>query len=510
MSGIILVADKHGNPVGGVGSQQQMRANARSILSDRLALGSYGTAFGGKRDYYEVLGYTPEPTIDDYRVRFERDPVAGKVVEFPAEETWRDTPTVKDGRDKEASDDTEFCRTWSDFAERMRAYHYMQRVDVQAGIGRFGLLHIGVAGSSDLATEVNRVNSINDILYLRPYGEDSVSVAEWQTNPANPRYGLPHIYRVETGHMTGSGSAVLGTRPLLVHWSRCIHVAEGLLDNEVYGRPRLQRVVNLLDDILKVVGGSAEATWKLMRKGFVLNLDAEMDDMDAAASEMLSEQFDEYDHGLRRFVKTKGLNVQDLGSEVVDPSGIFGIILTLISVATRIPKRILQGSERGELASSQDATNWAGYIAGRQLNFAEPAILRPLIDRLLKWGALPQPVSGRYICVWDSLFEMSDTEKANLANLWAQAIQKASVALGHPVATAEEFRGEFTPFPDKLPPVLEQARELAQRAPAPVMPEEGQDVLDQVAEVVANHGFNQAQGRAMILAMARIITRQAT
>lgn len=513
MNDIILVANRNGNPIGGVKTNAaSMRANAHSILRDRLVYGAHGTSHTGARDYYEILGYNREPDLDDYRAKFERDPMAGRIVEFPCEETWRDTPTIKDGKDKEAKDDTPFCNAWSEFAEARRVYHFCQRVDVLAGIGRFGLLHIGVAGSGELTSEVKRLRSLDDVIYLRPYAEESVEVYEWQTDPNNARFGLPHIYKFIVSNMAGATSATgFGVKQLLVHHSRCIHVAEGLLENEVYGRPRLQRVINLLDDILKVVGGSAEATWKLMRKGFVLNIapEAHMNTDEEAA---LEEQFDEYDHGLRRYLQTRGMQVSDLGSEVVDPSGLFDVIVTLISVATGIPKRILLGSERGELASSQDAANWAGRIASRQLNFAEPVILRPLIDRLIRWGALPKPRAGRYTCVWDALFEQSGLEKATEAKTWAEAAEKAATATGGPVMTPKEYRGEFTPFAAELPPELTQAREDAkaarEKAALPVMPDEGEDVLDQVAKVVGNHGYNSAQGRALIVAAARIVSRQ--
>jgi hypothetical protein len=435
---------------------------------DRMSgIQQYGTAFGGARDYYAILGYLADPQPSDYRARYDRDPIASRIIEFPPEETWRDTPTIKDGKDKDAKDDTPFCDAWSAFAERLHVYSYCQRVDTLAGIGTFGLLHIGVAGEGDLQAPVMRVRDPNNIIYLQAYGEESVEVYEWQTDPSSPRYGLPHIYRIAVRHMDGKSKSNFSSKSVLIHWSRCIHVAEGLLENEVFGRPRLQRVVNLLDDLLKVVGGSAEATWLLMRKGFVLDIDPTMDDMDEAQTEALNAQFEEYEHGIRRFIKTRGLKVNDLGSETVDPAGLFDAILTLISVATHIPKRILQGSEAGELASSQDAANWAGYVAGRQLNFAEPVILRPLIDRLIQWKVIPAPSNKRYTAVWDALFEMSDEEKARIADLWATAIQKMSTALGHPVVTAEEFRGELTPFPAKLPTILKSARLLSMQPPAP-------------------------------------------
>ncbi len=431
-----------------------LTTNVRSVRVDRLNLGKHGTSHEGDRDYYAVLGYPESLTLQDLYAKFERDGLAGRIVEFPADETWRDTPTVKDGRDKDAKETTRFARAWAAFAEARKVYHYCRRVDTLAGIGRYGVLLIGVAGSATLETPVTRLSSLDQIIYLRPYGESAAEIYEWEDNPADPRFGQPRTYRINLGEgvdsLTGTGGKAFPARQVIVHHTRVLHVAEGLLENEVYGRPRLQRVYNLLDDVLKVVGGSAEATWKLMRKGFVLNIDPEMD-LTPAAIENLEEQFDEYDHGLRRYLRTRGMEVSDLGSEVVEPKELFESLVSLISATTGIPQRILLGSERGELASSQDASSWAGHVASRQLNFAEPNILRPLIDRLVAWGALPRPSSGTYSVTWDPLFEMTDQEKATVAQTWADAAQKAATAFGTPLITPEEFRGEWTPFSAEIP-----------------------------------------------------------
>jgi hypothetical protein len=497
MPDIILVANKEGKPIGGI-AKPNLAANARSVLSDRLALGGYGTSHNGARDYFDVLGYPRQLGINEYLIKFERDPLGGRIVEFPPDETWRDTPTIKDGRDKDALDDTAFANAWSDFAERIRVYHYCQRADILCGIGRFSILLIGVADGGDLESEVTRVASLDQILYLRPYGEQSVEVAEYENDPQSPRFGLPRIYKLMMASPDGND---IERR---VHASRVIHVAEGLLENDVYGMPRLQRVYNLLDDILKLVGGSAEASWLLMRKGFVINLENDMA-MSVEESDALEEQIDEYAHGLRRFMKTRGVTVSDLGSEVVDPSGPFSVIIGLISAATGIPQRILLGSERGELASSQDASNWAGAIASRQLNFAEPTILRPLIDRLMAWGALPRPqaADGRYTVIWDPLFELNDQERALIGVTWADAIQKLASVYGEPPITMEEYRGDFTPFPGELP--VTAIEPVPPRTIPANLP--GEDVLKQVADVVGNAGYSGPEAYALVNAAARLIAR---
>jgi hypothetical protein len=455
-------------------TQAQLVAHARSILMDRLSLGNQGYSHGGKRDYYDILGYPRDLTLADLYGKFERDGMAARIVEFPPAETWRDTPTVKDGRDKDAKETTRFARAWAAFAERRRVYHYCQRLDTLAGIGRYGVLLIGVAGNPDLTQPVTRLSSLDQVLYLRPYGEQSVDIAEWETESSNPRFGLPRLYRITLADMAGSTArAAMPSQIVTVHHSRDIHAAEGLLENEVFGRPRLQRVYNLLDDLFKVAGGSAEATWKLMRKGFVLDVDPETD-LSTEAVSGLEEQFDEYDHNLRRFLRTRGMTVSDLGSDVVEPKELFEMIISLISAATSIPQRILLGSERGNLASSQDASAWAGFVAGRQLNYAEPMILRPLIDRFVAWGALPRPSSGSYTVVWDPLFEQTDEEKATIADTWATAMQKAAVALGQAPVTVEEYRGEWTPFAAKMPPSVVMPPVAADAVTPPDMDAEGE------------------------------------
>lgn len=448
----------------------------RMMLDSSLTTGYLGQSFSGDRDYYTILGYPKELQFEHFFTRYEREHIAARIIDFPAEETWRDKAEVLDGTDKDARDDTQFATAFMSLAKRTRLFHYCQRADKMAGIGRYGVLLIGTTGTATLDQPIERLSSVDDILYLRPYSEYSAQVEELVTDPADERYGLPLYYSLEFIN-NAKGTSEVSQR---VHWSRVIHVAEGLLENEVYGRPRLQRVYNLLDDVMKLIGGSAEATWKLMRKGFVLDVDPEAN-LSAEAELALEEQIDEYDHGLRRFMKTRGMNVMDLGSEVVDPTGPFTLIIDLIAGATGIPQRILLGSERGELASSQDAANWAGRIADRRENWAEPVILRALIDRLIDFGALPAPSSGEYSIKWKPLFELTDSEKANLANTWAQAIATLSAVSGTQVVTTEEWRGEFSPFPAEMPEQL------------PTMAREQQETAQQQAEEQANQEADRQQ-----------------
>lgn len=418
---------------------------ARRSLAYRL-----GRAFEGERDYYQVLGYDLEPDIDDYLARYTRDDIAGRVVDLPAQDTWKRRPVLIDGDSRSDDEEpaSEFLAAWQRMTDAgsdqaLNVYHYFERVDRLTGIGRYGVLLIGLRDGKELNEAVSgKLSGPEGILYLSAFSEASALIGPSDINqdPQDRRFGKPEQYQVD---LFGTGGRTA------VHWSRVIHVAEDMLEDEVYGRPRLERIFNRLDDLMKIVGGSAEATWKLMRKGLaVIAKEGYQMPQDDDAKKDFAEQLEEYDHGLRRILRLGGVDVEELGSEVVDPSGIFKIIISLISAASDIPQRILIGSERGELASSQDLRAWAAVIANRQTNFAEPVILRPFVNWCIQIGALPKPVSGKYRVEWPRLYELTELEEAERAKLYAEAILRYVEATASvDVVPPDEFREKYLGLP---------------------------------------------------------------
>lgn len=390
-------------------------------LVQRAALAARaGKQFDGRRNLYEILGYKNALQYDDYCARYERGDIAGQIVDAPAAATWRNAPVVQE--DDDETKDTLFEEAWKDIAERLKAVHYCERVDRLAGIGRYAVLLIGVRSGTAVdfqePLDDGSLSGPGDVIYLAPFSERSAQIKRWVRDPQDPRFGRPEMYEVDFGTEVTSG----GLSKRLVHHSRLLHIADGLLEDEVYGRPRLMRVFNRLDDLDKVVGGSAEMFWQGAHKGLQFDLrdDATLPPEDEAR---LTAEIDEYMHNLRRYIRTAGIDIKPLQGEVANPKEHFEALLSLIAGATRIPKRVLLGAERGELASSQDETNWNAYITERQKHFAEPQVLRPFIDRLIALGALPQPAEP-YKVKWPNLFELDEKGKAEVADRKASAIQK--------------------------------------------------------------------------------------
>ena len=393
-----------------------MEANVSALLN-RLGLSRLTNAsFGGKRDMYEILGYNDEPDFKDYFAKYLRQDISQRIINAFPDAIWNEKVTVTENGDDDVI--TEFEKAFSDLAKRTKLFHYLNRLDKLSGIGRYAVLLIGVRDGSDLEKPMGFLEGgVDDVIYLMPFSEDSATIHRYDENPGSERYGLPDMYKLCVGGYTSKNSTQMPRRELFAHHSRLLHISEGLCENDVFGIPKLEPVLNRLDDLEKVVGGSAEIFWLNGRGG--LNLNAQKD-TEIVNPDELHEHADDYINQLSRVLRTKGMDVQTLELGIHDPDQHVAVILDLISGATGIPKRILIGSERGELASSQDESNWWSRVNERRNNYCDPLVLRPFIDRLMLYGALPSV--DEYDVVWPDLVSASEVDKAEIALKRANAI----------------------------------------------------------------------------------------
>jgi hypothetical protein len=93
--------------------------------------------------------------------------------------------------------------------------------------------------------------------------------------------------------------------------------------------------------------------------------------------------------------------------------------LDVIAGTIGMPKRLLVGSERGELASSQDENNWGTVTSTRQKNYTEPLIVRQFLDRGIQYRVLPRPQAG-YLCTWPDPKPLTEQEQALVARTWTE------------------------------------------------------------------------------------------
>jgi len=454
-------------PKNNVGLIQKIKHLTSVIVSRAAMSAKLGQSFDGDRELYEACGYPMTLTYSRYKGRFTRQDIAKRIVTAFPDATWRGIPEVYEVEDEKQ---TQFEKDWEVLLSGIDIYHFLNRVDKLAGIGSYAVLLLGLDDGADFSQPASPSSKL---LYLQPYAENHASISLFETDKKQERYGLPTMYKIQMGvERTDGGGTVTGSGEQRVHWSRIVHVAEGCMESNVYGTPRLECVYNRLQDVETISGGSAEMFWRGAFPGYSLEADA---DAKLQSTTELEDEIEAYMHGLTRVMRLQGIKANALETQVANPKFHIDVQLQLIAGATGIPVRILTGSERGELASSQDQNNWEHRVDERRKDFAEPFILNPLIDRLIDVGVLTEPKDG-YQVDWPDIGALDDKEQAEVAKNRAEAlakyIQSGADAVMPPMAFLTSVMG-YTE--DEATAMLEDVVDIIRREeaePVPVVKDE--------------------------------------
>jgi hypothetical protein len=387
---------------------------SRALLASRLGLDSYN----GNRDIYQALGYPADLTFDDYLARYIRQDIAKAIIDRPVLATWQGPLELIEPDEEE---DTEFEKAWSDLDRKLGLKTRLARVDRLTGIGRYGVILLGLDDVKDQSGFERPVQEGGrKLMYVKPFSEKSAKISTYESDPKNERYGMPLLYEIEVADVSSGSSSTVK-----VHFSRVVHIVDGNLESEIIGTPRLEAPYNRLMDLEKLTGGSAEMFWRGARPGYHGKVD-EGYTLSEAAKISFKDQVDEYEKDLRRFLVNEGIDINTLDQQVSDPSNHVDVQLTMISAVTGIPKRILSGSERGQLASTQDSGEWLAYVQGRREDHAEPRIVRPFVDRLIELEILPEPGED-YTIKWQDLFSISEKDRTEIGRIRATALREYTV-----------------------------------------------------------------------------------
>jgi hypothetical protein len=410
-----------------------------SVLSSRLdfARRLYGgdpdSSFEGRRDYYQLLGYEKDLTLNHYRRRFERGGIAKTIVTTWPELTWSDGFEVYEDPDPEVI--TEFEAQVEELFTRLEFWSKCERLDVLAGIGHYGVFLIGTTDTDKLTVPLTRLSGPDSVTLLTPLGEDKASIDTYIDKESDPRFGLPEFYKVELGNDNKRLT-------LRVHHSRIFHYCDGNLESDLLGEPKLRPVWNLLDDLLKVEAGGAEAAWKRQDPGMQVDIPL-FDDkgriikLTPKQKKEMDEEFEAYKQG-ERVIRTQGVGkINLLTSSVANFDSNVQSIISQISGVTGIPMRVFLGSERGELASTQDRLTLAERAKARKNKRAIPFVRR-VIDTFINLGVLTAP--SEYFVEPFDVDKITLQDQANIVERFARANQAQFLANGEIIVDPAEIR----------------------------------------------------------------------
>ncbi len=371
------------------------------------------------RDLDKECGYPLSVGPAEYHQMYEREGVGTRVVHCLPDESWAMPPEIYE---TEEAEETEFEKVLDALNKDVRLLHFLHRADVLSGIGRFGVLLLGLDDGKPLSDEASSGDK-RKLLYLRAFDESVVTVASREMDTKSPRYSLPTSYTINYTDESGVGTSTRESVGVTVHWSRVIHLADNRGMSEVYGTPRMLPVWNRLLDIRKILGGSAEMFWRGAFPGFSFEVNPELLAQGVELDKTtMRDEFEKYANGLQRYMAMTGVSTRSLAPQVVSPREQIETHMKTIAITIGIPFRVLFGSEQAELASSQDSKTWLKRVDRRREEYVTPLIIRPTIDRLIALGVLPEPAE-EYQVYWPDLSAPSEMEKAQLGVTRTQALQ---------------------------------------------------------------------------------------
>lgn len=260
------------------------------------------------------------------------------------------------------------------------------------------------------------------LAYCRVFPEVMAEIAAYETNWTSPRFGQPVLYNITFNDpRENRGSAIgLPIATKQVHWSRVVHVpSEGSTDN-VHGVEEMRPVLNHLLSLRKPYYAGAEGYWKSCFAALSLETHPQLGGDVRVNRPRLQQMMESFDGGLQRWIELTGMTAKTLAPSVVDPTPHIDKHIEAICIAKNVPMRKFKGSERGELASSQDDGDWNDELRRRMRDRGTPRLIVPMYDRLINLGCLPKP--AKYRVYWPELDAQSAGEKADIANKKTTAI----------------------------------------------------------------------------------------
>lgn len=422
------------NTMNAVLQNQEMALNIMTTRANMMS-----KLFDPRRDIDDECGYPKTITEIQYRVMFDRE-IGRRVVNVYPEETWKQFPSIYE--DAKPDNETAFEGSFKALEKRHHLLHYLQRADELSGVGQYGIILWGLSDQKGLDDPVDGwetweessgkprslVADEHHILYIRVLDASLVSIASYETDANNPRYGLPTQYtltlsspsNVETGGVN-TPSSISATK---VHWTRITHIADNRGASEVLGTPRMEPVWNRLCDLRKVLGGSGEMYWKGGFPGMSLETQPGNENAVLDEDKTRNAMFD-FMNGSQRALYLTGMTAKSHLPQIADPTASFEVQVKAICITLGIPFRVFMGIEEGVVSGDQATKAWDGRLKNRQARYATPMIINPVLQRLVDYGVLKPTVEPRgWIVEWPDLTAASNKDRAEVAKLRTEALAK--------------------------------------------------------------------------------------
>jgi len=414
-----------------------------------------------RRDVDAECDYPKITTAEGYQALYDKEAIAARAVEAMAKESWQVLPKVYELETTKRTTKLETAwdaigsqlqqeKSWHKQEEGSSIWEYIKRADILSGVGHYGILLLGfnditltnrrqmkdpIEGVTErdrpdwesIKNKVKILQKGRRLTFIRVFSEAQAPIARWDNNPASRRFGRPMEYLVTFNDPTegeyGGVGLTTGTRN--VHWTRCVHIADThhqAGSSDVFAVPRLKAILHRVLDLRKEYGAGGEGYWQNSFPIVSLETVPQLGGDVAVNTDKLKQMMQNVRDGLQRALYLIGMQAKTLAPNMIDPTPFVNVAIEAICIKLGMPVRIFKGSERGELASSQDDVAWNDRLKDRQNGYITPRVIVPVVDRLINTGVLPEPESGEYRVWWPDLTSRSKMEIAQTGLIETQAM----------------------------------------------------------------------------------------
>lgn len=441
-----------------------------------------------RRDVDDECGF-PQVITEEMLVKMtSRNGIASKIISVFPDKTWATYPEVLENSD--AEDETDFEKafdnlhanlridntpdddeesvglkrnSWFKDVESSPIWSVFKRADKMArkSLSGYSVIVLGFNDGEELYTPLIPKDGM-ELLYMTPYSEAHAKVASWNGDDTRKSFRRPKIYTVTNLEQTND---TFSETTMEVHHSRVLHICWNPEVSDLFCDSMLTALWNVLLGTDKIIGAAPEGYWKMAFTKLLLETLPGITEEDIDKASLKTEIFN-YENSLQSVMALFGMKGQSIAPEVTDPSPFFEFLIEIASITYGIPKRILMGSERGELSSSQDKSEFVEVIMETQKNHCSPMFVAPFIDRLIWAGVLPEPAEGFFL-KWPDLKAKGPGEQAEIAAKRAEAMSKFVLGgigdsvmdisdfltreMGYSQGDAKEIIDNFEPLPPAQP-----------------------------------------------------------
>lgn len=394
---------------------------------------------------YKALGYPRSISLKQYRARYRRGGVATRIVNFLPSATWiGGVYLIEDENPKKV---TPFEKQAETLFQRLQVPQVFRRADIQAGLGNYAGVVIGAKG--ELSTPLPKLRRPEDVLFLRPYGQDRLTIRSLDEENGSIRQGLIDTYELDlrpdttskkTDPLIQSLAKTAADVKVIIHHSRVIHIAKNCIDSDFHGTPDLESIWNLLEDLYRLTGGGAKSAWNRSLSKVLMDLDKDVDPKTVDVDE-LEEELDKMYDDSRSYVLGRAMTPKPIHGPVFNFGSNVESVLAQIAGAKGIPMREFTGSERGKLASDQDE-RIKGDLVNQHRVLNCDGWMRDFGQRMIDCGALPQPVS--FQPEWyEEERPLTEAEKAQVILSLTSANSSQWHMGDTPILTSDEIRDMY-------------------------------------------------------------------